>query len=357
MTSLRFISIPGSVLSRTDLQAVDRLVYGLLRFHQHKNGECWPSLAYLAACVGCDARTVRAAVRRLVKAGLVEILDIEGRTAYRVQLVQDDRYLRVTDAVLRMPDLSALEKLVLAMIGFNTQGNEDRHAWAKQGTMAEWLGCSRRSIIRAVDGLKDAGLIEARRRGPRSNQYTLTPQGEAAIVAHQGRKRCDNFAPPHREAENESSKELKRTAAVQVIPSAGLSPSCRPVEGTATPEERAVRRLVEHGVHPVVAGAIAFEQHHPPESIEQAIDNAVLRRAQHRAAGLDGLKPFDLAAYIVGSLNGARREAHTIKPSVLFAQAKARHEQSRRAAWTPLPETEFEQRRRRCIEGLRKAAS
>ncbi len=195
-TRMRFISIPESVLSRKDLKPIDTLLYGRLRFHQANNEECWPSLSHLAAGLDCDVRTIGAAIKRLAAAELIEVLQVGGRTVYRVQLVKDDGYLRVTDAVLRLPGLSPLGKQVLAMIAFGTQGNEDRHAFAGQDTMAAWLGCSRRSIIRAIESLKDAGLIDARRRGPRSNQYMLTPQGEAAIVAQQTGKRCDNLRPP-----------------------------------------------------------------------------------------------------------------------------------------------------------------
>lgn len=353
-STLRFISVPESILSRTDLSATDKGVYGLLRFCQYDKGECWPSHRRLATVLDCDVRTISASIERLAAAGLVEVRQVEGRLLYHVNLVKDDRYLRVTEAVLRLPRLSVLAKLVLAMIAFGTQGNGDRHAFAGQDTMAARLGCSRRSILRAIASLQDAGLIEVRRRGPRSNQYTLTPQGEAAIVAQQAGKRCDNFAQPYREAENESSKELKRTGADQEIPSAGLSGS-RPVASLPDPQERAVQRLTGHGVHQTVAAAIVYEQHHPPDSIDQAIDNALLRQAQHRQSGSDRLKPFRLAAYIVGSLNQARREAHVVKPSQLFARAKALHR--RRQPWAPLPAGDFEERRRRCIAQLRKVAS
>lgn len=361
-STIRFISIPASVLSRKDLLPIDALLYGRLRFHQASKAECWPSLSHLAAGLHCDVRTIVASIKRLAAAELVEVLQIEGRTAYRVRIVKEARYLRVTDAVLRRAGLSPLAKLVLAMIAFGIQGNEDRHAFARQDTMAAWLGCSRRSIIRAVESLTAAGLIEARRRGPRSNQYALTPQGEAAIVAkvaQQAGKRCDTFAPPYKKAENESFKELKETPP-RSLPSAGLS-GCRLTGNTprtkpaSTPHEQAEERLKRVGVHPKVAAALVHVQHHPPASIEQAIDNALLSQASHRQKGLDRLKPFSVAAYVVGTLNQARREAHLVKPSSILAKAKALHDQ--RKAWKPMTDSDFEERRRRCIEGLRRAAS
>jgi hypothetical protein len=157
---------------------------------------------------------------------------------------------------------------------------------------------------------------------------------------------------PNRKINN--FKDSKRTGAVQGIPAAGLS-GCRHVESQPSPQEQAVQKLIRHGVHQAVAAAIVFDQHHPPESVDQAIDNAVIRQAEYRQKGLDRLKPFNRAAYIVGSLNQARREAHVVKPSVLLAKAKALHEQ--RKAFKPMSDNDFEERRRRCIEGLRRTAS
>ncbi len=351
--TVRFISIPGSILCRIDLSATDKLVYGLLRFHQYGGDECWPGQSHLAESIGCSVRAIGASVKRLEAAGLVTIQRRFKRSnAYQVQLVQDPTYLRVPDSILAAPDVPALHKLIMAGLGFKA-ANEDRHAWPHQETLARELGCSRSSIVRALKELEAAGKIQVKHRGggrARGNLYRLKDGFYSATVEH-GRPETVPKVP-NRKINN--SEDSKRTEPRRQISPGGLSPSCRPVESPPSAEERACRRLVAHGVHPTVADAILFRQHHPPDSVEQAIDNAILRQAVHRAKGLHRLKPFSLAAYIVGSLNRARQEAHVVKPSTLLEQARARHEQ--RQAWTPLPADDFEERRRRCIEGLRRAA-
>jgi biotin operon repressor len=368
---VRFISIPGSIAVRKNLSATDKLVYGVLRYHQAGQAECWPSQAHVAQAIGCSVRAVGTSIKRLEAAGLVTIQRrFKQSNAYRVQLVQDPTYLRVPDSILAA-DAPALHKLIMAALGFKAR-NEDSQAWPHQDTLATELGCSRSSIVRALNELEAAGKIQVKHRGggrKRGNVYRLKAGFYSATVEH-GRPETVSKVP-NRKINN--SEDSKRTGAVQGIPAAGLSPSCRPAESPpavpkprfgdppgvpGAPQERreqAVHRLVGHGVHRTVATAIVFDQHHPPDSVQAAIDNAILRQALHRAKGLDRLKPFNLPGYIVGSLNRARKEAHVVKASTLLEQARARHEQ--RQAWSPLPADDFEERRRRCIEGLRRAAS
>jgi hypothetical protein len=356
MTLLQFIALPGIILAWAGLLPIDKIVFGLFRWHQNGKDYCWPDPERWAELLGCDLRTIRASVARLTEAGCLRTDIIDGRRVYSVLQAKDRFYLRVPVAVLLRHDLNPAERLGLALVAFNCQGSEDRHGWASHEKMSEWLGMGRRSVVRMMGKLKDAGLIAVRRRGPRSNQYALTPAGEVAIMAQQGGKRCANFARPSKE-ENKTSREAKEKAVLQTVSLIGLS-GCRPVEAPESPEHRVFQRLLDHGVHRTVAASIVYHQRHGPASIDQAIDNALLRQAEHRQRGLDRLKPFNLAGYIVASLNGARREAGIVKPSRLFIAARARYERAkaiRSSPFVPLPEAVFEERRRRCLEQLRAA--
>lgn len=351
-TTIKFISVPMSVLNRTDLSATDKIVYGLLRFHQYRGEECWPSQAHLAKEAGCSVRAIGTSVKRLEAAGLVTIQRrFKQSNTYRVTLVSDPTYLRIPDSILAS-DAPALHKLIMAALGFKA-ANADRQAWPHQEKLARELGCSRSSIVRALNEMESAGRIQVKHRGggrARGNLYRMKDGFYSAGLEHGPVETVSKV--PNRKINN--SSDSKRTGAVQKVRPAGLS-RCRDAENPDSPQEKAVRRLVRHGVHQAVAAAIAYDQHHPPDSIDQAIDNAIVRQASHRQAGLDRLKPFSVPAYIVGALNQARREAHVVKPSTAFDRAQARHE--RRKAWTPLPAYDFEERRRRCIEDLRRAAS
>ena len=61
--------------------------------------------------------------------------------------------------------------------------NEDHEAWPSHRTIAEWTGFDKRTIVRALESLQEAGLIQRQRRARddgsmTSNQYRLrvTPQ-------------------------------------------------------------------------------------------------------------------------------------------------------------------------------------
>ena len=71
--TLRFIAIPGSVLSRPDLSATDKIIYGLLRFHQYDKDRCRPSQRELADSADCSVRAVSNSIAGLEAAGLVDV--------------------------------------------------------------------------------------------------------------------------------------------------------------------------------------------------------------------------------------------------------------------------------------------
>ena len=143
---LLFILIPCSILIRKDLTPTDKIVYGLLRFYQHNNGSCWPSLKQLATAGGCSVRAISSTIGRLEKIGLLTVeRAYRQNNVYIVQVVKDPTYLRVPGFILQMEGLSSLGKLVAAAVLYKAQGKG--RAWPHQDTLAAELGCSRRSVI------------------------------------------------------------------------------------------------------------------------------------------------------------------------------------------------------------------
>ena len=50
--AIKFVSIPGSVLADRGLSATAKLLYGLLRWHQYDNAECWLACSLCLPPVG-----------------------------------------------------------------------------------------------------------------------------------------------------------------------------------------------------------------------------------------------------------------------------------------------------------------
>lgn len=69
------------------------------------------------------------------------------------------------------------------------------------------------------------------------------------------------------------------------------------------------------GIHPKVATALACEQKHPTESIAAAIENARSRRAWLAITDRFRARLFNIAGYVIRTLNQARREGHLVKRS------------------------------------------
>jgi len=86
------------------------------------------------------------------------------------------------------------------------------------------------------------------------------------------------------------------------------------------------------GVHRDIAAAIA--EQHPPQAIEQAVNNG---RALDYSRRKDGFhrRTFKLQGYIVNTLNTARREGHGVRPSRILKDLIAK-----KAAPAPVPRTE-----------------
>lgn len=74
------------------------------------------------------------------------------------------RFSQLPRAAVIDTSLSSTDFKVLAIIGLYL--NHDREAWPSQDTIAEVGGMSRRTVIRAIKSLEDAGYIESRKKYP-----------------------------------------------------------------------------------------------------------------------------------------------------------------------------------------------
>lgn len=305
--NVKFIVAPESILKTPGLSATAKLVYALLRFRQGKNKCCWPGLESIAADLGVSRSAAIRAVAGLEVAGLITVEGGRRRSSiYRIREKHDDNYLIIESATLSA-SITPAAKLIFSYIKYRTGDNSE--AWPHQKTIAADLGLSRATVSRILADLEKTHAIQVRHaHGGRKqgNRYRTT---------------CKFFKVPlcgarpesgasKRYPKSNTSKELKGKDKV-FSQKQGLS-----FEMSAA--DRAYWSLIRERVADKVAASIVFEQRHPPESIQAAIDNAKTREPLARARG----RQFNRPAYIVGSLNAARHEAHNIRLSPLAREQR-----------------------------------
>lgn len=247
---MKFLSIPGSVLKRTDINAMGKLTYGALCYHQRDRGDCWPKIETLAAELGCSERTVGTAISNLGGADLLsQKRRFKRSSRYQVKVVKDRTFLRVPDGIASMPGVPAIRKLVMAAQLFKTS-NSRGQAWPFQDTLASELGCSRRSVLRTLNDLENDHHIQVDHRGGgchRGNIYRLTGRFNAAVLAHGRRETVTNL--PDRKLNN--SSESKERVTQPIFNQQGLFECSRQCVGVCqTPEAVAVQHLCRMRVAP-----------------------------------------------------------------------------------------------------------
>ena len=258
---------------------------------------------------------------------------------------------RVNPALVRDDGLSIVEACDLSDLKFR-QGENDC-SWASIQERADGLGVSYHSLARADSSLAVRGLIQKKLcpwRHPTRNEYRLTNLGREKTGVSEPKT-----ARPNARALGQSIGEGRLFVANGVrrgvLPAEpGLSFDCRR-------EDRVYERLRNIGVRWRDARAKAVQWRHDPESADQAILNAMVRRSDYlqrmRRLGLV-LPYFNLAGYVVATLNTAYSECHGVKPSRLARACRAADQDSARAAAVGrLSGSEFEQRRQEQIRRLK----
>jgi len=345
-STIKYISLPSSILKNQSLTQIAKAVYGALRYYQLDKGKCYPKAETIAKLLGCGQRSVNTALRQLRNAGLVTSQRrFKNSNIYHVKIVRDAEYLRIPSNILSIIGLTMIEKLLIASLMYKENGQDDqkRQSWAFQNTLANELGASRWSIIRALERLEKAKNIDVKHRGggrSRGNIYRMHDQFNCAILLHGSEINCSKTA----QQKINNHKELKRTYPKRE------NFSLKGLSQEKTGQETAYELLTRHGINKKVAESIVFEQKHTPESIENAVTNAKARQAIHKIADKDELKPFKLAAYIIGTLNTARREAHEVGQAKAVAEIRRRVDAIRNPKI--LDANAFEARRRAMIAQL-----
>lgn len=286
--NIKFVVIPESVLKNQELTPAARLVFGILQFHRGRKDSCTVEIETMASEIGLAGKTVSRAVKQLEEIGLVRVVRAyKTVSTYEVKRVYDDKFLCV-DLNLKGP---ASVKVIYSYIRFKIGSNGV--AWPKQETIATDTGYSLKTVERALEFLESNQMLKIQHvRGglKQKNRYSLG-FGLAGHFDGPGIESRPSKCP----AIDNTFKEVKRNTAFFAF-KGGLS--------KRKPDQKAAYlALMGALVAPTVAKSIVYDQKHTPESVFNAIDNA-------RNAG-------KAARYIVGALNLARSEGHTVKPSRL----------------------------------------
>lgn len=333
---MRFIAIPSTVL-RKKISANAKLLYGLLRFYQFGNDNCWPARGTLAKALGCSDKSISRAIMQLENAGLVEVeRRRRSSSIYTVRLIRDNEYLRLTSDLIALQSKTAMEKLLYAYLLYREGKNGV--CWPHQRTIAADLGVTLPTIQTHLQAFEENHLLQVRHAHgglKQGNRYRTTKLLLGTLLSPKSQSRTKKCPPKHN-----TSKELKETIIAQRFFGRALS--------AANAQDQAYRLLIRHGVHQTVATNLVYNQEIPPGSITNAVKNALARRAWLKRTDPFRAEQFKIPGYIISSLNKSHREGHTVKLS-----NRSECIERLRQPYKTLPVDEFEQRRRRQIRELR----
>ena len=331
------ISIPNVVLSNKKITRTATLLFGLLKFHQYDKPKLTISRAELAADLGgVSLATISKAIKGLETEGYIKVYrEYKKRNIYQVRKIISTTWVQVPLSLLSSAG-TATEKLTVGYVNELSKGQGVCYAW--QSSMARMVGCSRTTAHRTLSGLETAGRMKVKHRGggrKRGNYYVLI---NSIVLKHEAKKTVSKLYAKDK-IYLKDFKELP----TKVFSSRGLSSA-----------DEAFNRLRRHGVNRKVAESLVFEQNTPAENVHQAIDNALMLQAhkQHQLGALFCKHTWNLAGYIVGTLNTARREVKIVRPSKLYLKEKAG--QNRRG-WMPMDESVFKARQAAQIAALSSA--
>ncbi len=106
----RFVRLPRDVLRRTDLTAIDKIVFAELVNLMGDKGACWPGQRHVARECGISLKAINRAIHRLQEAGLIDVErrgglkgPPEGRTCRYRRSPRDNVQRSPRDNVQRSP--------------------------------------------------------------------------------------------------------------------------------------------------------------------------------------------------------------------------------------------------------------
>lgn len=292
----RFLILPFEVLRRKDLSSASKILFACLRFYQGQRGYCWPTTETLAAEIGLSKQQVLRAIKQLEAAGLLTVKRRHRRSSiYSLKKIHSENFLRIPATVLGA-GMSAAEALLYSYLVFRTGQNEQ--CWPHQATVAKDLGLSRPTVSKLCQQLEAAGHLQVKHANgglKQGNRYR--PTERAFCVAKVDTKR-ESRVKKHTPIDN-TLLDLKTNDNHKIFCKKGLSEENRLKTAMLTGE----------GIHPDVAKSLA--EQHALDSIQAACENSWTRAELARKQG----RLFRRRAYIVGSLNRARREQHGVLPN------------------------------------------
>ena len=332
-----------------------KIVHAELNFEAFGSNSCKAGQKTIAKSIGSDVKRVKVWMKELDRAGLIQI--VRERMGYRYYLKPYYRWgdwIPLWSYVMKRGDVGPEYKIMLCYL-FYRQGEND-WCWPKQADIAKDLGMSIQKVQRILRRARANAEIQRRlfkRNRNQGNKYALTCGAKIGGGVFGSKCHPSKYPPTNNTIGAKSYFK-------------GLRPKLRAGDLSASNSvpllhtQLVFSRLAGCGVHEKVARKMAFEQLHPFESVDNAINNAQILRAQFWKRALDaGLQrpKFSVPGYVVNALNGARREGKIVGTTRLFREAGARTRalklaKDRSANRKPLSDVEFEERRRAMIRSL-----
>lgn len=313
---IRFIpsvKIPGVILRSKELSLASKRVYGVIRLAQgndHSVSLAYSEIAY-RACMSRQA--VSRAVQQLVKNKLLKTHQQPRRsTRFSIRAESPKKFFLFLHNDDSGQSLSRL--FILNYLKFR-QGEGDHrkdNAFPHIKTIADDLGLSKSTVIGALAELEKDLLIQVKHAHgglKQGNKYALTQKGRAAFGV--------SFMNPRTESGVQKCNTNNNTSLEFKENNPEIS-SERILSGSERSEKRLL--LTHEGIAWPVADALASQ--HSRESIE----NAVLNAYGQQKLKWENSKSVKIPAYIVGTLNRARREGHAVTMNRYMQQRKADHE-------------------------------
>ena len=224
------------------------------------------------------------------------------RDSINTEIGQSDKksYYAVIPASVRY-DQSLCPNAKLLFGEITALCNEKGYCWARNSYFVGLYEKSPRTISRWISQLIEAGYIRAENNQEAGNRRRLYIETGMSIGADK-----NVHTPPDRNV-HQNNKDIVLLGNKIGTPITDLSEAAAEGEGR--------QLLILEGVHPKVADSLTRAQKHPEGSIRNAIANAKSRRGWLAFTDPFRAKLFNVAGYIVASVNIARREGHSVELS------------------------------------------
>jgi len=230
-------------------------------------------------------------------------------------------------------DLTLQEKVFLAEIDSLNRG---AGCYASNSYFAKFFGLSKKRVSFIINSLcqKERVKSEIDTKAGNRRKLWVCPQKQGDPIPENG----DTPIPENGEQDNTDNKGENKEDNNNDFSLRKLS--------KAEAQDRAHYLLIRFGVKPKVAHSIVYEQHIPPRSIEETIQNGLTKEKYEKGFVMQ-------AGYIVATLNGARKEGKVVGPTKKSRVFKKHLDQQSKAKnRPPLTQKEFAEKKEKQIASL-----